>query len=80
MRGRRRGEQLLRILALADQADDALSGLELARLAGIRAGSLYPVLSVLEDRGLVEAAWEDGPRPRRRLYSITAAGSAAIAP
>lgn len=45
-------------------------GLDLMRAAGLRAGRFYPALWMLERAGDVEATWDDGSRPRRRLYRI----------
>jgi DNA-binding PadR family transcriptional regulator len=47
-------------------------------------GTLYRALSRLENMGVLESRWEDPTiaarenRPRRRLYSLTAAGQAAL--
>lgn len=44
---------------------------------GLKAGSLYPILIRLADRGLLEARWESDPppgRPARHLYRLTPAG------
>jgi len=54
-------------------------GLEIGLAAGLRGGSLYPVLSKLEDAKLVTSAWEDvdpseAGRPRRRLYRLSPDG------
>ena len=52
-------------------------GYELGRQVGLKAGSLYPILIRLRDRGLLEATWEDDPspgRPPRHLYRLTADG------
>jgi DNA-binding PadR family transcriptional regulator len=54
-------------------------GYALAKLTGLKSGTLYPILIRLTDRGLVEACWEQEPtpgRPRRHLYRLTAAGRA----
>jgi PadR family transcriptional regulator, regulatory protein PadR len=56
-------------------------GYELGQQVGLKAGSLYPILIRLTDRGLLEACWEaqpDGPagRPLRHLYRLTGAGRA----
>src|SRR5580700_8590637 len=54
-------------------------GYGLARVTGLKSGTLYPVLVRLADRGLVEACWEDeqpSGRPRRHLYRITPEGLA----
>lgn len=48
-------------------------------------GTLYKALDRLEMAGLLESRWEDPAiaaadgRPRRRLYTITGAGAAALA-
>ena len=41
----------------------------------VNAGSLYPALYRLEERGLIVAEWTDTPSGRRaKVYSVTAAG------
>src|ERR671916_3307153 len=41
----------------------------------VNAGSLYPALYRLEERGLIEAEWQETPKGRRaKVYSLTAAG------
>ncbi|HEX3688219.1 MAG TPA: PadR family transcriptional regulator [Solirubrobacteraceae bacterium] len=55
-------------------------GYELGKEIGLEAGTLYPILMRLCDRGLLEASWEADPpvgRPRRHMYRITAAGERA---
>ena len=52
-------------------------GYDLCIQLGIRAGSMYPILIRLADRGLLETSWETGRvsgRPARHLYRLTAAG------
>ena len=52
-------------------------GYELGQEVGLKAGSLYPILIRLSDRGLLEASWETDPpqgRPPRHLYRLTGAG------
>jgi DNA-binding PadR family transcriptional regulator len=52
-------------------------GYVLSTQLGIKAGSLYPILMRLADRGLLETAWETDPptgRPPRHLYRLTDAG------
>jgi hypothetical protein len=52
-------------------------GYELGREVNLKAGSLYPILMRLHDRGLLESSWEPVPaagRPPRHLYRLTAAG------
>jgi transcriptional regulator len=46
----------------------------------VNAGSLYPALYRLEERGLVRAQWRDTPRGQRaKVYSLTAAGRKQLA-
>jgi transcriptional regulator len=41
----------------------------------VNAGSLYPALYRLEQRGLIRAAWQDTENSRRaKVYSLTRAG------
>jgi PadR family transcriptional regulator, regulatory protein PadR len=52
-------------------------GYELGQEVDLKAGSLYPILMRLCDRGLLDSAWEADPppgRPPRHLYRLTAAG------
>lgn len=54
-------------------------GLEIAKEAGIKSGTLYPALARLERDGLLESRWEEADpaeegRPRRRMYTLTAPG------
>ena len=51
-------------------------GYELGQDVSLKAGSLYPILMRLSDRGLLEASWEaeqPNGRPPRHLYRLTAA-------
>jgi transcriptional regulator len=46
----------------------------------VNAGSLYPALYRLEERGLIRGEWRDTPRGRRaKVYSLTAAGRKQLA-
>ncbi len=46
----------------------------------VNAGSLYPALYRLEERGLIEAEWQETPKGRRaKVYSLTAAGRRQLA-
>jgi PadR family transcriptional regulator PadR len=63
--------------ALADDPMQWRYGYELGRQVGLRAGSLYPILIRLSDRGLLEDSWESDPpvgRPPRHMYRLTASG------
>jgi PadR family transcriptional regulator len=52
-------------------------GYDLMKAAGLPSGTLYPMLSRLEDQQLVSSAWETprsgGERPRR-YYQLTGEG------
>jgi DNA-binding PadR family transcriptional regulator len=53
-------------------------GYDIARETGLHSGTLYPVLSRLAERGMMEARWDDDVepgRPRRHLYRLTAEGA-----
>jgi DNA-binding PadR family transcriptional regulator len=57
-------------------------GYDLCRETGLAAGSLYPILMRLGERGQLEARWEPSPvpgRPARHLYRLTPAGLALAA-
>ncbi len=52
-------------------------GYDLARLTGIKSGTLYPLLIRLEAQGHLEAQWQqpvEGGRPPRHAYRLTASG------
>lgn len=68
---------LLRAMLEAPAAE--YYGLELMRRAGLKSGTLYPVLARLERAGWLVSHWEnvsaqDVRRPRRRLYALTGEG------
>jgi len=67
-----------RLLALlAEAGNDWCHGYELCRRAGIRSGTLYPLLIRLEEQGHLEAEWQapsDAGRPPRHAYRLTATG------
>jgi len=77
-RTRRPSPQTVAVLrALAAQPAAWRHGYELGQEVGLKAGSLYPILIRLSDRGLLEASWEDerpAGRPPRHLYRLTGAG------
>jgi DNA-binding PadR family transcriptional regulator len=80
--GYRSGFSAQTLAVLADLCATPLRwrhGYGIARDAGLKSGTLYPVLIRLADRGLVEARCEDeqpAGRPRRHLYRLTAKGLA----
>src|SRR5262245_38537993 len=78
---RRPSPQTVSVLeALARDPETWRYGYELLKEIGLEAGTLYPILMRLTDRGLLEAGWETDPprgRPPRHLYRLTANGLAA---
>lgn len=65
------------LLALAEAPTAWRYGYDLCQQLGLKAGSMYPILMRLADRGLLETAWEnDAPagRPSRHLYRLTGPG------
>jgi PadR family transcriptional regulator, regulatory protein PadR len=77
-RNRRPSRQTLAVLlALAENPSAWRYGYELCRQLDIKAGSMYPILMRLSDRGWLETRWEsDAPqgRPPRHLYRLTGEG------
>ena len=78
MADRRPSEQTIRVLrALADDSVIWRYGYELCTELQMKAGSMYPILIRLADRGFLETKWESEPdpgRPPRHLYRLTPAG------
>jgi PadR family transcriptional regulator PadR len=78
VRSRRPSAQTLQVLAaLVGEPSVWRYGYELGRQVELKAGSLYPILIRLCDRGLLEATWESDPpsgRPPRHLYRLTGDG------
>jgi PadR family transcriptional regulator, regulatory protein PadR len=65
------------LLALGEDPTAWRYGYELCQETGLKAGSMYPILIRLADRGLLETTWEsDVPvgRPPRHLYRLTDSG------
>jgi DNA-binding PadR family transcriptional regulator len=79
-RSRRPSTQTIAVLqALAEEPTRWRYGYDLCVQLGVPAGSMYPILMRLADRGLLEAAWETDPvrgRPPRHLYRLTGSGLA----
>ena len=53
-------------------------------MTGLPSGTVYPILSKLEDSGFLKSRWEDAriakreKRPPRKSYEITVAGREAL--
>ncbi len=77
---RRPSSQTMAVLrALAEDPGRWRYGYDLCAQLGIQAGSMYPILMRLADRGLLETSWETERvpgRPARHLYRLTGAGHA----
>jgi PadR family transcriptional regulator PadR len=78
---RRPSKQTVAVLrALAAQPEAWRYGYELGKAVGLEAGTLYPILMRLSERGLLEAGWETDPppgRPPRHHYRLTGEGERA---
>jgi DNA-binding PadR family transcriptional regulator len=82
-RARRPSAQTVAVLrALARQPRQWRYGYDLCQELGLKAGSMYPILMRLADRGLLATSWESAAetgRPPRHLYRLTHAGLEAVA-
>ncbi|MHA6667247.1 PadR family transcriptional regulator [Homoserinimonas sp. A447] len=70
------------VLKVLSESDVACWGLQVIKLSGRPAGSVYPILERLESSGWVTSSWEtDDARsgPRRRYYELTEGGVTAAA-
>ena len=68
-------------LIALDQNHDGLHGYDIMRATGVRPGTLYPMLSRLEQQGLMAAEWEaslEPGRPPRHIYRLTIKGGAFV--
>jgi PadR family transcriptional regulator, regulatory protein PadR len=65
------------VLALAEEPASWRYGYALCQQLDLKAGSVYPILMRLAERGLLETTWEtEAPagRPPRHLYRLTGPG------
>jgi PadR family transcriptional regulator, regulatory protein PadR len=65
--------------ALLDNPRAERYGLEIGEAAGLRSGTVHPILARLEAYGWLASRWEDidasaEGRPARRYYTLTAEG------
>jgi DNA-binding MarR family transcriptional regulator len=71
--------QTIRVLtALYNEPGSA--GADVCKQTGLPSGTVYPILSRLEEAGWLRSSWETGDpsalgRPRRRFYTLTAEGA-----
>lgn len=79
--GPRMSRAALRALsAFLDDPGQELSGIEVCAAAGVRSGTLHPVLARLEGMGWLESRWEQrdaeaAAGPARRYYRLTGIGA-----
>ena len=82
---RRRGpspQMVAVLLAFDERAEEHRHGYELCRALDLKAGTVYPLLIRLAERGLVETEWEQDPpqgRPARHLYRLSGTGQELVA-
>ena len=59
-------------------------GFDIMDATGLPSGTVYPILSKLEDSGFLKSRWEDArvakreKRPARKSYEVTGAGREAL--
>jgi DNA-binding PadR family transcriptional regulator len=66
------------LTALARAGAEWSHGYDLCRALGLKAGTVYPILIRLAERGHLETSWETAPprgRPARHLYRLTSEGA-----
>ncbi|GIF59679.1 hypothetical protein Air01nite_57740 [Asanoa iriomotensis] len=66
------------LAALAEAGPEWSHGYDLCRALDLKAGTVYPILIRLTERGQVETTWETDPprgRPARHLYRLSTAGA-----
>jgi PadR family transcriptional regulator, regulatory protein PadR len=78
-----RGVLSLCVLAVVAEAETygyaIAQRLQAAGLGVVKGGTLYPVLTRLEEDGLVTSAWREGDGgPGRKFFTVTPAGRTAL--
>lgn len=76
-RSRALSPQALAVVAVLAGTDDWCHGYDITSQAGVKSGTLYPLLMRLEAQGLLQARWVESAlpgRPPRHVYRLTAAG------
>lgn len=80
IRDRKCSAQTLALLdALLERPRSWRHGYDLCKEAGLKSGTLYPILIRLSDRGLLDSRWQPPQqpgRPPRHMYRLTACGIA----
>lgn len=70
------------LFTLAERAPQQSHGYDLCQALDLKAGTVYPLLKRLDERGFVETRWEQDPpqgRPARHLYRLSTAGADLVA-
>lgn len=79
-RRRKPSPQATRLLAaMLSRPGEWRHGYDLIKAAGIRSGTLYPLLIRLTEEGVLEAEWQPAARaglPARHAYRLTPSGIA----
>lgn len=76
-RARALSPQALAVVAVLADSDEWHHGYDLMARAGVKSGTLYPLLMRLEAQGMLQARWVESPepgRPPRHVYKLTRAG------
>ena len=76
-RSRALSKQALAVVAVLADTHEWRHGYDLMAQAGVKSGTLYPLLMRLEAQGMLQARWVDSPepgRPPRHVYKLTPAG------
>ncbi len=70
-----RPQTLILLEAFLGEPNSWHYGYNLSRFAGLKSGTLYPILIRLTERGWLESEWrqEEGQKPRH-MYRLTAHG------
>lgn len=78
VRSRALSDHARKVLAImADAGNRWRHGYDLCQQAGIKSGTLYPLLIRLEAQGYLEAEWQapaEAGRPPRHAYRLTSPG------
>jgi PadR family transcriptional regulator, regulatory protein PadR len=76
-RTRALSQQALAVVAVLADSHEWRHGYDLMAQAGVKSGTLYPLLMRLQAQGMLEARWVDSPepgRPPRHVYKLTPSG------
>ncbi|MFC6356077.1 helix-turn-helix transcriptional regulator [Luethyella okanaganae] len=71
----------LEVLRYLTSQSESIWGLQVCKATGLPSGTVYPILSRLEEYGWIEGVWDesDNKGPRRRLYRFTTIGKSEVA-